>query len=256
MLSLFSPLFIGFMDDITLGSTRSLVAADVELFKAEESKISLDLNVSKCETISRSHNHPIQTFQVFLEITLEDACLLGASLGTGRALDKALSSRCSDLRIAIGRLKVLLSYMPSYCSNHRSVSLGKCTPFAVTHAWDTGHSVFNNLLQEGITIITNSLLSDIQWLQASLPVRDEGLGIHLATSLALSAFLASATSTSDLQYRILSSRWSMPGVEYLAPVQVGLQCTRSHDLLMMQQQANMPGISRHLHVIGLLNSMV
>ena len=66
-------------------------------------------------------------------------------------------------------------------------------------------TVFDNLLREGINSITNSLLSDIQWLQASLPIRDGGLGIRLANSLAHSAVLASAASTSDLQHGILSS---------------------------------------------------
>ena len=46
-------------------------------------------------------------------------------------------------------------------------------------------------------------LSGDQWLQASLPVRDGGLGIRSAVLLAPSAFLASAAGTTDLQARIL-----------------------------------------------------
>ena len=76
-------------------------------------------------------------------------------------------------------------------------------------------TVFDNLLWEGISSITNSLLSEIQWLQASLPIRDGGLGIRCATSLALFAFLASAANTSDLQHGILSSCWSSPDAEYI-----------------------------------------
>jgi len=45
----------------------------------------------------------------------------------------------------------------------------------------------------------NSDLSDIQWLQASLPVRDGGLGVRRVSSLALPAFLTSAASTLFLQ---------------------------------------------------------
>ena len=77
LLSLSSPLSIGFMDDITLGGIRSVIVSDVELFNAEGSKIDLDLNVSKCESISRSHDHREQAFQGFLEIAPEDAYLLG-----------------------------------------------------------------------------------------------------------------------------------------------------------------------------------
>ena len=49
----------------------------------------------------------------------------------------------------------------------------------------------------------NVSLTDDQWLQASLPVRNGGLGIRRVSSLASSAFLASAAGTRELQDRIL-----------------------------------------------------
>ena len=52
--------------------------------------------------------------------------------------------------------------------------------------------------------ITKFDLSDMQWIQASLPVADGGLGIGRVASLAPSAFLASAASTHDLQEHILA----------------------------------------------------
>ena len=70
---------------------------------------------------------------IIFKIATEDACLLGSSLGTGRALDKALSSICSDLRIAIGRLKVLPSYdalilLRSSLSVSRLKHILRCVP--------------------------------------------------------------------------------------------------------------------------------
>ena len=47
-------------------------------------------------------------------------------------------------------------------------------------------------------------LSDIQWTQASLPVKDGGLGVRRVSSLALPAFLASAASILSLQVDILA----------------------------------------------------
>ena len=61
----------------------------------------------------------------------------------------------------------------------------------------------NKLLHSGINAITNSNLSETQWIQASLPVKD-CLGIRRAASLASSAFLASAASTRVLQDLILN----------------------------------------------------
>ena len=54
---------------------------------------------------------------------------------------------------------------------------------------------FDALLKQAIQRITNSVLFDLQWIQASLPVTDGGLGVRRVSSLALPAFLASAAST-------------------------------------------------------------
>jgi hypothetical protein len=59
-------------------------------------------------------------------------------------------------------------------------------------------------LRSGIGLITNCSLSDAQWLQASLPVKDGSLGVRQVASLALPAFLASAAGTCQLQDLILS----------------------------------------------------
>jgi len=63
---------------------------------------------------------------------------------------------------------------------------------------------FDDLLRQCVCNIANADLTDIQWIQASLPVRNGGLGIRRVASLAPSAFLASAAATHDLQDEILS----------------------------------------------------
>jgi len=77
----------------------------------------------------------------------------------------------------------------------------RCTPCHGHQALDT----FDGLLKSSLGTVTNCDLSDLQWLQAGLPVRDGGLGIRRAAPLALSAFLASAGGTLDLQDEILSN---------------------------------------------------
>jgi len=64
-------------------------------------------------------------------------------------------------------------------------------------------TTFDNTMRSGLSSILNVDLSDIQWLQAYLPIRRGGLGIKSAAMLAPSAFLASAASTHDLQQSIL-----------------------------------------------------
>ena len=57
-------------------------------------------------------------------------------------------------------------------------------------------------------------LSDDQWLQSSLPVREGGLGVRSVVSLAPSAFLASAVSTRPLQQEILPFFFQFPDVTF------------------------------------------
>ena len=64
---------------------------------------------------------------------------------------------------------------------------------------------FDELLRSAVSLISNSALSDDQWLQASLPIKDGGLGVRRVSSLATPAFLASAASTLPLQSRILAA---------------------------------------------------
>ena len=63
---------------------------------------------------------------------------------------------------------------------------------------------FDSLVRKDKCMISNTELSDIQWIQASLPDRNGCLGIGRVASLATSAFLASAAGTSDLQGKILA----------------------------------------------------
>ena len=72
----------------------------------------------------------------------------------------------------------------------------------------SGHAAlqkFDDLLKECVCAITNTDLTDVQWIQASLPVKNGGLGVRRVSSLAPSAFLASAAGTCGLQDMILSN---------------------------------------------------
>jgi len=72
---------------------------------------------------------------------------------------------------------------------------------SVSHA---ALETFDSLLRDSVQRITNSNLSDIQCLQASLPVKDGGLGVRHVSSLSIPAFLASAASTLSIQADILA----------------------------------------------------
>ena len=62
---------------------------------------------------------------------------------------------------------------------------------------------------DGLSSILNVDFDDTQWLQATLPVKNEGIGFRSAMMLAPSAFLASAASTLALQEAILPSSYRL-----------------------------------------------
>ena len=74
-------------------------------------------------------------------------------------------------------------------------------------------ALYNDTLQEILGSVTNTLLAedDQAWLQARLPVKLGGLGIHRATQIAPSAYLASVATSADLVCAISStSHHSLP----------------------------------------------
>ena len=64
----------------------------------------------------------------------------------------------------------------------------------------------DKLQRKCITDVININVTDIQWTQATLPVKDGGLGIHSVTMLAPSAFLAYSSGTLRIQNDILPVR--------------------------------------------------
>jgi hypothetical protein len=202
--SLISALVLGYMDDVTIGGTEDQVANDVETVRRRGEEMGLRLNEKKCEFINSSGQSSAPIFTQFIHLQSVSATLLGAPINTGEAMDSALNSRCDDLSRAIDRLTAISAH-DSLILLRASFSAPKLL-HTLRSAPCTGHPAldrFDNLLRSCIGTITNTDLTDVQWIQASLPVRNGGLGIRRVASLAPSAFLASAAGTRDLQDNIL-----------------------------------------------------
>ena len=202
--SLKSQLAFGFLDDFTLGGSLSSVSGDIDLIATEGARLGLHLNAGKCELWSHQrHSLPISLSR-FLVIDTPDLSLLGAPIFEGQGLDHALDSCCQTLSAALDKLSDIgahdaLILLRASFSAPKVMHLHRCSP-CVDHP---GLTVFDNLLRAGISRITNTDLSDMQWLQASLPVREGGPGMRRVALLATSAFLASAASTLHIQDQIL-----------------------------------------------------
>ena len=124
----------------------------------------------------------------------EDDSLLRAPLFPGIALDTAWDDRCEDLARSVDRLSAIgsqdaLILLRSSFSAAKVIHLLQCCCPSVDHP---SLSKYDGLLRHSVQQITNSDLSQIQWIQASLPVRDGALEIRSVPSLALPAIVASA----------------------------------------------------------------
>ena len=68
-------------------------------------------------------------------------------------------------------------------------------------------SEYNNAIRCTLKVVLNMDLTDTAWSQATLPVSSGGLGIRLATDLALSAFLSSVNGAVELTQRLVPNRF-------------------------------------------------
>jgi len=156
----------------------------------------LVLNAAKCELLAHSSLVVDDAIVRFSRVEQGDTTLLGAPLFPGRVLNDFWSDGCRDLSRAVDRLCLVgrqdaLILLRASFSAPRVQHLLRCSPSVDAPA----PQEFDNLLRTALTRISNNTLSESQWLQASLPIKSGGLGIRRVSSLALPAFLASASST-------------------------------------------------------------
>ena len=113
-------------------------------------------------------------------------------------VDKALQEKTEKLEKAMSRLHLLQSHEAlNLLRNSISVpdSVAKLLYTLRTSECSENPQFmkFGKLQRKCITDVIN--MNDNQWTQATLPVKDGGLGIRSVTVLAPSAFLASAAGT-------------------------------------------------------------
>ena len=107
-------------------------------------------------------------------------------------------TRAADILCSINAQDSLILLQVSF-SAPRVQQLMRCSPSVDHPALKT----FDNILRSAVSDITNAEISDVQWLQASLLIKQGGLGVREVHLLARPAYLASAASTLDLQTSVM-----------------------------------------------------
>jgi len=199
---------IGYLDDVTLGGSISLISQNVEYLKEASLNLGLVLNDNKCEIISNSIPQTLpSSVKDFLYVHSSDAVLLGSPLLRGAATQKVLGDRVESLKVAADRLEWLqahdaLTILKHTLSRPSLLHILRSSPCA-SHA---SLEEFDDTLRNCLSQMLNVTLNDQQWMQASLPVKDGGLGIRRVAQVAPSAFLASASAAALLIAAILPNR--------------------------------------------------
>ena len=199
--SLSSDLVFGYPDDLTIGGSLLDVERDVKRVIDVGADMGLSLNVTKSELLCP--NGVIvagDVLSTFSRVEINKLTLLGAPLFSGPALDEAWAGRCTEMSKAISKLKNIpsqdsLILLRSSLGAPRIQHLLRCS-FEVDHK---GIILFDSLQREALSSVTNTTLSDNNWLQSKLPIKEGGLGIRAACDLAMPSLLASTHCTSTLQ---------------------------------------------------------
>ena len=124
---------------------------------------------------------------------------------SGRAVDKALKEKLVKMEKATSRLPLLQSHDAMSLLRY-SISVPKLhyTRRMSDFSENAMPTYFDTFQRQCISDIINVDINEFQWTQATLSIRDDGLGICSITMFASSAFLAWATSILQIQNDILS----------------------------------------------------
>ena len=109
---------------------------------------------------------------------MDGATLLGAPLFQGSALDESWKERCEDLSRAAEKLSLVsaqeaLILLRSSSGAPKVQHMLRCSPSADHPAL----TQFDEIQRESLNRITNSNLTETQFCQATLPIKDGGLGL-------------------------------------------------------------------------------
>ena len=207
---MFSELNIWYLDDGLIGGRSEHLLNDLSTIRSRAADLGLVLNDSKCEIISNDVT-VIDEFRReapnILSTRCEEALFLGAPIGDQSSVTISLDKKLTEFKRLCGRLQVLNSHdafflLRNCFSVPKLLYTLRSAPCYANHLLKQYDDSIRNTLQH----ILNISLSDSAWDQASLPISSGGIGVRLATDLALPAFLSSVAGSLDLVKKLTPPR--------------------------------------------------
>lgn len=198
-----------YLDDGSLGGDVNSLLYDLETVRRVGPTIGLLLNEDKCEIVTDEAN-VIASFRAVLpnirHIPCSEAVLLGAPVGDS-AVDTVLNSKLQVFRLLAARLTTLSAHDALFLlKNCFSMPKLLYTLRCAACYNSTVLPEYDSVVRQTLKTILNVELPESVWKQATLPVSSGGLGIRLATDLALPAYLSSVHGASELTLQLLPRR--------------------------------------------------
>ena len=165
-------LIIGYIDNITIGGHISTVDENVTIIKRNEPSLGLHHNITKCELISSVMPVQSQSLNEFIAVSPPDACLLGAPFFPGALQDAALNNKLEECKRLSSNIKLINAHDALLILKVSSTT--SYILFMLCCSTCLGNAILNQInevLKSNIRHIANVVLSDEQWIQASLPVK-------------------------------------------------------------------------------------
>lgn len=208
--SMTSGFNLWYLDDGTVGGKLSDLLHDLETIRQVGPSLGLRLNEDKCEIIACDVNVAASLTAAMPNIThipCGEAVLLGAPIGGDSAVEAVLNNKLTVFQRLASRLTSLnahdaLFLLKNCFSSPKLLYTLRCAPCYKSAILTQYDSVIKQTLQ----VILNVDLSEGVWSQATLPVSSGGLGVRLATDLALPAFLSSVAGSAELIMQLVPSR--------------------------------------------------
>ena len=200
-----------FLDDGSLGGEVDILLKDLELIRCVGEQIGLVLSEHKCEIVTDDPSVVTQFLAVMPNIRhvpCSNAVLLGAPVGDDSTTDIILHDKLTVFQRLADRLTSLnahdaLFLLKNCFSTPKLLYTLRCLLCYQSAVLPQYDAVIKNTLQ----VVLNIELNDVTWSQATLPVANGGLGVRLATDLALPAFLSSVAGSTALVFQLLPSRF-------------------------------------------------
>ena len=196
-----------YLDDGTLGGDPNTVIEDFKRVINCRENLGLKVNEAKCElTLFDSDPHKRQLIEREIReiaphikiINPNSVTLLGSPIAEDQ-IDPILEKKLEDLKLMASRLSQIDSHEALFLLRNcfaipKLLYILRTAPTYASPVLEK----YNEVLKKTLEDILNISLDERSWTQCTLPVKQGGLGIRLASDIALPAFISSGITCAPI----------------------------------------------------------